>query len=30
MAMSRQMLKKGKIASPTDFKQYHELISQGD
>ena len=29
-AMARQMTKQGKIASPIDFKQYHELISQGD
>ena len=29
-AMSRQMMKQGQIPSPTDFKQYHELISQGE
>ncbi|NOT54932.1 MAG: ATP-binding protein [Deltaproteobacteria bacterium] len=30
MAMSRQMIKQGRIPSPTDFKQYHALIGQGD
>jgi SpoVK/Ycf46/Vps4 family AAA+-type ATPase len=30
MAMSRQMMKQGKIASPTDFKQYHELITHSE
>ena len=29
-AMSRQMMKQGKIASPIDFKQYHALIAQGE
>ena len=28
-AMARQMMKQGKIASPTDFKQYHALITEG-
>lgn len=27
-ALARQMLKHGRIPSPTDFKQYHELIGQ--
>jgi hypothetical protein len=27
IAMSRQMMKQGKIASPMEFKQYHELIA---
>jgi hypothetical protein len=25
-AMARQMTKQGRFPSPTDFKQYHELI----
>jgi len=29
-AMARQMLKQGRIPSPTDFKQYHELIGQAE
>jgi ATP-dependent 26S proteasome regulatory subunit len=29
-AMSRQMTKQGKIASPTDFKQYYALITEGE
>jgi hypothetical protein len=29
IAMSRQMMKQGKIASPMEFKQYHELIANG-
>ena len=29
-AMARQMMKQGKIPSPTDFKQYHALIIQGE
>jgi len=29
-AMARQMTKQGKIDSPTDFKQYHALITQGE
>jgi ATP-dependent 26S proteasome regulatory subunit len=29
-AMARQMMKQGKITSPTDFKQYHALIGQGE
>jgi ATP-dependent 26S proteasome regulatory subunit len=29
-AMARQMVKQGRIASPTDFKQYHALISQDE
>jgi hypothetical protein len=27
-ALARQMIKQGRIPSPTDFKQYHELIAQ--
>ena len=27
-AMARQMIKQGKIPSPTDFKQYHALIAE--
>ena len=30
MAMSRQMMKHGRIPSPIDFKQYHDLIAKGD
>jgi SpoVK/Ycf46/Vps4 family AAA+-type ATPase len=30
MAVSRQMMKQGKIASPIDFKQYHASIAQGE
>jgi ATP-dependent 26S proteasome regulatory subunit len=30
MAMSRQMMKQGKVASPIDFKQYHASIAQGE
>jgi SpoVK/Ycf46/Vps4 family AAA+-type ATPase len=29
-AMARQMMKQGRIPSPTDFKQYHALIGQSD
>jgi hypothetical protein len=29
-AMARQMLKQGRIPSPTDFKQYHALIGQSE
>jgi ATP-dependent 26S proteasome regulatory subunit len=29
-ALARQMTKQGRIASPTDFKQYHKLIAQGE
>jgi hypothetical protein len=29
-AMARQMMKQGRIPSPTDFKQYHVLIAQGE
>jgi len=29
-AMARQMMKQGRIPSPTDFKQYHGLIVQGE
>lgn len=29
-AMARQMLKQGKIPSPTDFKHYYALITQGE
>jgi ATP-dependent 26S proteasome regulatory subunit len=29
-AMARQMLKQGRIPSPTDFKQYHEFIGQSE
>ena len=28
-ALARQMMKQGKVPSATDFKQYHELISDG-
>ena len=27
-ALARQMMKQGRIPSPTDFKQYHELIAE--
>jgi hypothetical protein len=27
-AMARQMIKQGKVPSPTDFKQYHPMIAQ--
>lgn len=27
-AMARQMMKQGKLVSPTDFKQYHSLLSR--
>ena len=29
-AMARQMMKQGKIATPTDLKQYHAMIGQTD
>ena len=29
-AMARQMKKQGRIPSPTDFKQYHALIGEGE
>jgi ATP-dependent 26S proteasome regulatory subunit len=29
-AMARQMMKQGRIPSPTDFKQYHGLIGEGE
>jgi ATP-dependent 26S proteasome regulatory subunit len=29
-ALARQMLKQGRIPSPTDFKQYHELIGRSE
>ncbi len=29
-AMARQMTKQGRIPSPTDFKQYHALIGEGE
>ena len=28
VALARQMMKQGRIPSPPDFKQYHELVSQ--
>jgi hypothetical protein len=28
-ALARQMMKQGKVPSATDFKQYHDLISDG-
>ncbi len=30
MAMARQMMKQGRIPSPTEFKQYHALVAQGE
>jgi hypothetical protein len=30
VAMARQLMKQGRIPSPTDFKQYHALISQSE
>jgi hypothetical protein len=29
-AMGRQMMKQGRIPSPSDFKQYHGLVAQGE
>jgi hypothetical protein len=29
-ALARQMMKQGRIPSPTDFKEYHVLIGQQD
>jgi hypothetical protein len=28
-ALARQMMKQGKVASATEFKQYHGLINDG-
>jgi hypothetical protein len=30
MAMARQRMKQGRIPSPTEFKQYHALVAQGE